>query len=352
MVSKASEVATGEVPSERELTAPTSLCLPDGRLDPQAVGWSRRPLHTCNLRGRWGRKKRWDYWCVTTRDFMLALTYADVDYLGLASAAFLNFRDRRWLERTAIVPLAVGFAQADTVGGADLSFDRFGVSLSMTELDGGTQLRCAYRARSGERISADVLVALPPEHETVNVVVPWNARTFQFTSKHNTRPATGHVTVDGRRHDIGPDNDGFGCLDFGRGIWPYRTVWNWGSASGVCNGTTIGLQLGGIWTDGTGATENGVCIDGRVSKISDRVDFRYDRNDFKRPWRIVTPESDRIALSFTPFFKRRVLGDARLFGGALATCFGHYSGTVVDDSGQRLAIDDLVGWAEEVRVRW
>lgn len=40
-----------------ELTEPLDLCLPDGALDPRAVGFTRRPLHRPNLRG-WGRTKR------------------------------------------------------------------------------------------------------------------------------------------------------------------------------------------------------------------------------------------------------------------------------------------------------
>jgi len=337
---------------ERELLEPVALCLPDGRLDPQAVGWSRHPLHRCNLRGRWGRKKRWDYWCVTTRDHMLSLTYADVDYLGLASAVFLDFRARRWIERTVVVPLASGFALPDRVGGGDIEFERRGLALAMRERAGGTLLLATFRARTGERVEAEVLVALPPGHETLSVVVPWSERDFQFTSKHNTRPATGAVVVDGRRHEIGPDNDGFGCLDYGRGIWPYHTTWNWGSASGVRDGRAIGLQLGGQWTDGTGSTENGICIGGRLSKISERVEFRYDRADFERPWRIVTPDSDRVDLELAPFYEKQLRGNAAILGGELHLCFGRYSGTVVDDAGDRHRIDDLVGWAEEVQARW
>ncbi len=48
---------------EREITEPVDLCLPDGRLNPDAVGWTRTPLHTTNLWG-WGRAKRWEYWNV------------------------------------------------------------------------------------------------------------------------------------------------------------------------------------------------------------------------------------------------------------------------------------------------
>ena len=32
-------------------------------------------------------------------------------------------------------------------------------------------------------------------------------------------------------------------------------------------GRVLGFNLGGAWTDGTGMTENGICLDGRLSKI-------------------------------------------------------------------------------------
>ena len=35
----------------------------------------------------------------------------------------------------------------------------------------------------------------------------------------------------------------------------------------------IGLQFGGKWTEGTGMTENAPCIDGRVSKISQELEW-------------------------------------------------------------------------------
>ena len=78
--------ATVEPTRERELTRPVDLCSPDGRtLNPAARGWSRTPLHRANLRGRWGRTKRWDYWAVLAGDLVFGLVHADVDYLGLVS---------------------------------------------------------------------------------------------------------------------------------------------------------------------------------------------------------------------------------------------------------------------------
>src|SRR3954470_10163821 len=59
-------------------------CLPSGRLNPLARGWSRHPVLRANLRGPWGRVKRWEYWSVIGGGRTVAITYADVDYLGIA----------------------------------------------------------------------------------------------------------------------------------------------------------------------------------------------------------------------------------------------------------------------------
>jgi hypothetical protein len=55
----------------REIVEPVDLCEPGGGLAEAAIGWSRRPLHRCNLPLRW--RKRWDWWCVTDGRWYLVL---------------------------------------------------------------------------------------------------------------------------------------------------------------------------------------------------------------------------------------------------------------------------------------
>src|SRR4051794_1492114 len=108
---------------ERELREETRLCTADGRLDPAAIGWSRRPLHRANLRGRWPRKKRWDYWAFMTPRHFLFVLVADVDYLGIASVSLLDLATGRRFEAAAITPLGLGVRLPETVCGAPIVFD-------------------------------------------------------------------------------------------------------------------------------------------------------------------------------------------------------------------------------------
>ncbi len=329
--------------SEPELTAPVDLCTPDGRLNGAAVGWSRMPAHRCVLPGSWGRRKRWDYWCIATPTHVLSVTYADVDYLGLADVWFLDIESGRVASRSAMAPLAKGFAMPDTVGGASMSIEQRGLRLALTEEAAGTRLTAAF-----DDFECDVLLARPEGHESLSVVIPWSDRRFQCTTKDNTRPVTGSVRWAGEEWTFAGAH---GCLDFGRGKWPYRTLWNWGSASGVQGGRTVGLQLGGKWTVGTGMTENALCVDGRLSKLSEELVWDYDGDDWMRPWRMSTP-SARVDLTFTPVYDKRSHLQLGVASSEVHQCFGAYSGTVVADGGDSITIDNLFGWAEEARWRW
>lgn len=330
-----------------EIKQPIDLCSPDGRLHRASVGWSRRPLHRCHLKGHWGRKKRWDYWCVTTDAHLLAITYANLDYLGLVNLYFLDYASKRAIDRTAFVPLAIGFWQPETVAGGDIRFDAMGVRLEILEAPSETRIVAGARG-----LTADIVIERPRDHETLGVVVPWGDDRFQYTSKHNTLPARGHVDAGGAHHRFSADNHAYACLDFGRGIWPFATTWNWASASGAAGGHVVGLQLGGQWTDGTGMNENALCVDGRLYKIHDDVVFGYDRARFTAPWTLKTVGSRRVDLAFRPFFERASRVELGVARSEVHQMFGHFEGAVSPEEGVTIPVKALMGWAEEHRARW
>jgi hypothetical protein len=115
---------------------------------------------------------------------------------------------------------------------------------------------------------------------------------------------------------------------------------------------TVGVQLGGKWTDGTGMTENALSVDGRLSKISEELAWRYDTTDWLRPWTIRTPVSDRVNLTFTPIYDKRGRLNIGIASSSVDQCFGTYSGSIVPDDGRPLRIDGVFGWAEEATWRW
>ncbi|TMB68210.1 MAG: DUF2804 domain-containing protein [Chloroflexi bacterium] len=322
--------ATPMTHKEPELTAPVMLCGPDGLLKRQAV-------------------KKWNYWAVTSDDVLFSATIADIERVQLGGAYIFDRRTQQHIEKVVLQP-PNAIAIPETVAG-DMVIDHPDMRVALTEEGAGTRIRVEAANFGGMRLRADIIVERLEAHETLNVVIPWTDVQFQYTSKQNTLPASGYVQIGDERLDFAAP--AFGCLDYGRGVWPEHTVWNWGSASGVQGRRTVGLNLGGQWTDGTGMTENGLCVDGRLTKISEDLVFDYDRTAMMKPWRVRTVASEGIDLLFKPEFERvSESGRQDGFFSSAHQMFGCYSGRITPDGGESIGIRDLFGWIEEHEARW
>jgi hypothetical protein len=114
----------------------------------------------------------------------------------------------------------------------------------------------------------------------------------------------------------------------------------------------VGLQFGGKWTDGTGATENALCVDGRLSKLGETLVWEYDWDHPLRPWRVRTPSSDQVDVVLTPTYDRHDRTSLGVLSMDVHQCFGTWSGTIRDADGVRHELHGLHGFAEEARNRW
>ncbi|MGI9529722.1 MAG: DUF2804 domain-containing protein [Acidimicrobiia bacterium] len=334
-----------------EITAPVALCQPGtGRLNSDAVGWSRVPLQDCHISGRWPRKKKWNYWAFTSDTHLFSVTVSDLDYAAMAFVYLADFVAGTVEEDSVLVPLGRGVELPDLVGD-NVMFDRGGLSISMLHDGPDVQIEVAMPNFAGQGLTASMTATYPDAHETLNVVIPWSTLHFQFTAKHNTLPARGSVSIGEQNVAAFDEVSSFACLDFGRGVWKYRSTWNWGAGSGVVDGRTIGLNLGGQWTNGTGMTENAICVDGRISYIGEDLEWQYDPADWARPWFIRAP-SGAVDVAFEPFLEREAKTNVGLVRSEVHQMFGTYTGIVHDSDGTSHSVDGIVGWAEDHVAAW
>ena len=364
---------------EREITEPVTLVEVDGLLNPDAVGWTRRHLHdtsglTRGPRGT-GRNKRWEYWLVITPTHLLSLTISDVDYVGAHTVWAYELGTGRAFDRTVLAPFAVGTTLPGTLGDGPAvggSVDgtgrllgpgpgRLGARVDPLPGGAGDRLRAFASApardlvpgRHGAEVPVrgvrfDVVAAIPPGHEALGVVVPWSESRFQYTVKDPLRPASGWFEFDGERHEI-PEGESWAILDHGRGRWPYSMRWNWGAGAGrLPDGRAVGLQFGGKWTDGTGSRENAVVLGGTLYPLHEDLEWLYDPEDWTGPWSV---QSESVDLVLDPFWDHAAITDLGVLAMKAHQVFGRWRGTVIA-GGQRLAIDGVLGFAEDVRNRW
>jgi hypothetical protein len=341
---------------ERELSHPVDLATRDGgRLADRAKGWSRVPLHRANLRGGWGRTKRWDYWAILAGDFVIACVLADVDYIGLADVWWCDLALDREGGAGTVSPGSMGIHLPDVPGSVPIGVHRRRIHLDIADSPAGrTRITASWSEFDGSPGRLDATVDLPAGHESLNVVIPWSETRFQYTSKHQARPAHGTVEAGGRTVRLDDVEGGaWGVLDVGRGRWPYRTRWNWGGGAGRAgpDGPVVGLQVGGMWTAGTGFTENGFLVDGRLTKIGRELRWEYSWEEPMRPWVVGDPDG-QLEARLEPLHDRHSRTELGLAGTEVHQVFGHWSGHVVTDDGVRTDFERIQGFAEESRSRW
>ena len=337
-------MVVGPVQPEREIRRPVDLCGLDGRLNREAVGWTRHPMHRINLSG-WGRNKRFEYWCITSPELVVALNISHGDYRVTLASFFYDRASGKavpeaeihWLPNDSIARMPAQTGRDAAIGHGNRMHIEMQPNSQGTRLTGSTP-----------RLKVDIQVQEAEGHESLCVVVPWDDDRFQYTRKDNCLPASGWVEVDGRRYELAASSS-YATLDHGRGHWPYSIVWNWASGSGRSGDREIGLQFGGKWTAGTPSTENCLKIDGHLHKISQELDWQYDRQNFMKPWRI---RGDQVDLKFTPDYDRYSNFDRLIVRSEEHQCFGSFDGVVVDGDGHKHQIERIFGWAEEVARRW
>jgi len=325
--------------AERELTGPVPLVRANGSLNPDAIGWARRPLvDTSGIEcSAWGRNKRWEYWNVVTPGHILALTVSSIDYAAVHEVWVLDRASERTWGRTATVLPARGVELPPALDQGPARARAKDLRIDVDPGPGQVRLRADIPGAS-----FDVTVTRPEDHDCLAVVVPWSTRRFQYTVKDVALPASGSLVLDGVKHDV-PDGS-WAVLDHGRGRWPYDVRWNWGAGSGISDERTIGIQVGGQWTAGTGATENGVLVDGTLHKISDELTWRYDLADWRRPWRV---SGGGLEATFEPVYNKRSASNLGVISSRTDQCFGYWSGRFGD-----IRFEGIFGWAEDVHNRW
>ena len=343
---------------QTELTQPGPLLDAHGR--PAQVGWSRQPLLDANLENArfYGlrplqrfRLKRWEYYAIFTPRRFFSATIADLGYAANVFVYSLDFEGGGLHEEGLVIPLARGvrLPRGSMMGEAAFANDK--VTLRFTAEPEMRHVHVHWPSfHDGRGIHADIRLAVPPGHESMNIVIPIGARRFYYNTKINCLPAEGRVQYGDWVEELRPDTC-LGALDWGRGVWEYRSFWNWASASGFLpDGRTVGLNLGRGFGDLSRATENAVILDGRVHKLGD-VGFDYTSGEYMRPW-CFRDDAGRLDLTFTPFHDRTARTNLGLIFSEVHQMFGRYSGHAVLDDGQTLEIRDLVGFAEEHRARW
>jgi hypothetical protein len=168
---------------QTELTQPGPLLDAHGR--PAQVGWSRQPLLDANLENarfyalrplQRFRLKRWEYYAIFTPRRFFSATIADLGYAANVFVYSLDFEKGGLHEEGLVIPLAGGvrLPRGSLAGEAVFANDK--VALRFTAEPGARQIHVDWPSfHDGRGIHADIRLAAPPGHESMNIVIPIGA---------------------------------------------------------------------------------------------------------------------------------------------------------------------------------
>ena len=343
---------------QTELTHSGLLLQPDGQLS--QIGWSRHPLLDCNLEAarfyamrplQRFRIKRWDYYAVFSPQRFFSATIADLGYAGNLFVYTMDFATGDLHEEGLVIPFGNGIQLPRNSAAGDSHFADKRLKLDFSLQPGCRHLSVSWPSFDGGRgIQAEIDLAVLPEYESMNITIPIGAKRFYYNHKMNCMPASGVVHYGDLAETLNPGTC-LGSLDWGRGVWEYRSFWNWASASGFLpDGRTIGLNLGCGFGNLSRAGENAIILNNRIHKL-EQVKFDYVSGDYMHPWKFAD-EQNRLNLVFTPFKDRLAQTNLGIITSQVHQMFGRYNGTFLTDAGETIQIKDLIGFAEEHHAKW
>lgn len=306
-----------------------------------------------NIKASKLRIKEWDYYCILSDEYGLSLTIADIGYIGFIAATYFDFVNKTEKSNTVITALPLGKMNLPRTSEEGVTkFNNNKIKMEFMTIKNKRVLSFKWDKCFDKTIfEGEITLKKYNEDDTMVIATPFkeNKKAFYYNQKINCMPANGWFKFGDRIFEFYGKKD-FGVLDWGRGVWPYKNKWYWGSASGLHNGKRFGFNIGYGVGDTSNASENMIFYDGRAHKL-DEIVFDIPQSSYLDKWQIVSNDG-RFSMNFEPILDRHSHFSILLLEYNQHQVFGRFSGKVVLDNNETLEIIDLFGFAEEVFNKW
>lgn len=299
------------------------------------------------------RIKEWDYYCLTTDRYALALTIADNGYLGFLGVSWMDLQSGTAINHGAVRPFPFGRmrlpASADQ---GDIDQRKGNLHLAFRTEPGARYLQVDAPGFAGGRGLSGELRLEQPNDDRMVIATPFPdvPQAFYYNQKINCMPVSGEVMLGGEHHRFEADS-AFGVLDWGRGVWTYDNTWYWASASGMIGQQRFGFNLGYGFGDTSAASENMFFLNGQGHKLAEVTFHLPNGRPDSGAWNF-TSSDGRLEMRFDPIVDRHDTVHLGPFHTAQHQVFGRFSGRAIGDDGTVHVFTELTGFAEKVHNRW
>jgi len=339
--------------NQNEITKPTKLFNEDGSLVQR--GWARKPFlkyNKENIGKGWSRIKEWDHFSILNKEFGFQLTIGDIGYLTQMSYVWLDFEKKerdgqsvmKFFTKSKLLPLS---SLEDSI--IEFPTEKF---IATIERKANERILSIYDPSFQDKgMKGTITLKDDPKMDNTVVVTGYkeDPRLFYYNHKINYMSAEGSINIGERTYAFEPDTS-YGLMDWGRGIWPYKTHWLWGSACGLVDGVPVAFNIGYGFGDLSTHTENIVFYNGKAHKI-DEVTFHHEDRDPTKSWKF-TSNDNRFNMVLEPIIPVRDKINFGIIYMSSSLLHGLYSGEIVLDNGEKIKVSNMLGHAEDIFWRW
>jgi hypothetical protein len=333
-------------PGQHEITAPGDLLTPSGEL--REPGWSPRQLLA------WDparvddpdKLRMWDFFTIQNDRAAVNLTLGNlgIDVATVGTVDLTNGQTTSSVLLGDPGQLALSGALGEDASlGTSLGYAWTGSDVVAT-IDVSSPI-------FGPPVSGSFTIHRRPEMPYLSDATPFDelATYFFYEQKVPGLTAEGTITVGGTTWTFDP-SDTIAVMDWGRGEWPHLVTWRWASGSGTIDGQPFAFNLGEGFGDDRAATENVVFFGDAPCKLG-RVRWTFDPAAPTADWSFASDDG-RLALVLHPLAPETSDLDLGAKTSHLVKAYGRWSGTVKVRGGRTLAIDGLLGAAEQDDITW
>lgn len=295
------------------------------------------------------RLKEWDFYQVHFDErYVLQLTVGHVSYCTQISATLLDIQTgvKRQVNKLRfgrslkkIMPLNPEVAHALKYFDGDLH-----VLFEVNDKDRRLAFTCTDE--NGVRAEINLLLTnVKKSKDKMVIATPFDQkpREWYLNYKENCFVVNGSCRIDDVCYDI---HDGFGLLDWGRGVWPYKHSWTWGNGGTVVEGKHFGFNIGWGFGNTENATENMFFYDNKAYKLGEVKEMIMGDN-----LRYVD-EDKRFVFDVEPIYDNVTKTKVLWVNNTCHQQFGLWKGRVVLDDGTKIKIPPFVAFCEHAENKW
>ena len=334
---------------QREILQKTELLNESGNLTVAGYATHMNFVYDKKAVKRSFRLKEWDFYQIHFDDrYVLQLTLGHVSYAMQIAATLLDLEtgDRRSVGKLAAVKPS--FKRNMPLSPEETHVLQYFSNNIHVQFDVRDKFRhLCYTQTDAHGVKAEIdltLTNVGRDKDKMVIATPFSkSGQFYLNYKENCYVVNGHCRIEDVCYHV---KDGFGILDWGRGVWPYAHSWIWGNGGTVVNGKHFGFNIGWGFGDTNAATENMFFYDNRAYKLGTVREtrlgdnYRYEDDEGRFVFDVETV--------YDNFTQIKVL----FVNNKCHQVFGRWSGYVVLDDGTKIEIPPFIAFCEHADNHW